>query len=237
MRVDAVVYDLDNTLVDFHTMKRQSVDAALDKMIERGLPVNKSEAWCIVDEVYRNHGWEDPLLFWHVAEYAGIRKEVQLERFAQMGKTAYRRRQRDFLHPYEGVVETLDGLKELNVRLAILSDAPRLKIFDRLCDTGLEPYFEDSVVGGDDGGHLQKPSAEAFQRVLSVLERDSPQGVLMVGDHPVRDILGAKNYGFGTAWAKYGFVPKLQQDVIPLTRADYTLETPTDVLEIVRGSC
>lgn len=234
-QITAIVFDFDNTLVDFHTMKFVCSDAGIEKMINRGLPATLDEAKSIRDEVFRNYGWEDPRLFWHIAEFCGVKEPVSLERYAQLGKTAYRKRQRDYLAPYDGVPATLAKLTEGGIALAVLSDAPRLKVFDRLCDSDLEPYFEDRVVGKDKKQRHLKPSPRAFKRVLDVLERETPEGVLMVGDHPVRDILGAKTYGFQTAWAKYGYTPKTgeQKDAVQ-TRADYVLEHFTDLSKIVQ---
>lgn len=233
--ITATVFDVDNTLVDFYTMKKHCVDAGLDKMIARGLPITKDEGKKIIEDIFINEGWEDPLLFWHAAQYCGIKNDVTIERFAQIGKTAYRLRQREFLKPYDGIRETLDALREQKIQTAILSDAPRLKVFDRLCDTDLDHYFEDRVVGNNNEPKNKKPSAVAFQRVLAVLGRDSPEGVLMVGDQPIRDVLGAKNYGFMTAWAKYGYLPKQGEDINKVTvRADYVLEKPTDLIDIVK---
>ena len=234
--IKAVVFDVDNTLVDFYTMKKRCMLAGLKKMVERGLPVaSLAEAERITDEVFRNEGWEDQLLFWHVAEYAGVTEEVSLQRFAQLGKTAYRKHQRDYLNPYKGIAEVLEYLKSQNIPTAILSDAPRLKVFDRLCDAGLEPFFEDRVVGAEKNDPHKKPNQVAFKRILEVLGIDSPEGILMVGDQPYRDVLGAKNNGFLAAWAKYGYIPKPDEDIHKVqTRADYVLETPSDLLNILK---
>jgi HAD superfamily hydrolase (TIGR01509 family) len=138
------------------------------------------------------------------------------------------------MKPYEGVAETLEALKEKKIQLAILSDAPRLKVFDRLCELDLDPYFENRVIGNENDDKTKKPSPEAFQNVLGVLGRDSPANVLMVGDHPIRDIVGAKNYGFITAWAKYGYHAQKDEDKNSIkTRADYVLEQFSDLQRIV----
>ena len=73
MVLEAVVFDIDNTLVDFHTMKFACTHAGIEKMIERKLPITVEEGKRIVDEVFRNYGWEDALLFWHIAKIAGVK--------------------------------------------------------------------------------------------------------------------------------------------------------------------
>ena len=234
MNIEAIVFDVDNTLLDFHKMKLQSTQAGIDKMMERGFPITPDEGKRITTEVFRNHGWEDPKLFLNIALMAGVTKPATLERYAQIGKVAYREKQREHLKPYEGVVETLDALKKQGIQFAILSDAPRFKVFDRICDIGLEPYFEDNVVGGE-ADEFKKPHPAAFKAVLECLGRKDASNVLMVGDQPIRDILGAKNYGFSTAWAKYGYTPSHGEDVNTVkTRADYTLEKFSDLVRIIR---
>jgi len=235
MGIEAIVFDVDNTLFDFMTMKLESSYHAIAKMISRGLPMTTEEAKRTLPEIFRNFTWEDPLLFWHVAQWAGVKDQVSLERYAQMGKVAYRKKQSQIMKPYEGVPETLTALKEKGTQLAILSDAPRLKVFDRLCELELDPYFENRVVGNENDDQTKKPSAEAFERVLGVLGRKQPENVLMVGDHPVRDILGAKNYGFLTAWAKYGYYPQKDEDKNAVqTRADHVLGQFSDLLAVVQ---
>ncbi len=42
--IKAVIFDLDNTLVDFMHMKRQAVNAAISSMIDAGLGLTHAEA-------------------------------------------------------------------------------------------------------------------------------------------------------------------------------------------------
>ena len=42
--IRAVIFDLDNTLVDFVRMKENAIDAAVDAMIDAGLEMSKEEA-------------------------------------------------------------------------------------------------------------------------------------------------------------------------------------------------
>ena len=42
-KIKAVVFDLDNTLVDFMLMKRQAIDAAINAMRDAGLRLSNEE--------------------------------------------------------------------------------------------------------------------------------------------------------------------------------------------------
>jgi FMN phosphatase YigB (HAD superfamily) len=42
--IRAIVFDLDNTLVDFMSMKKLAVEAAIDAMIDAGLTLDRGDA-------------------------------------------------------------------------------------------------------------------------------------------------------------------------------------------------
>ncbi len=50
--IKAVIFDLDNTLIDFMYMKNQAVDAAVKGMIESGLSLSSEEAKKEIFEIY-----------------------------------------------------------------------------------------------------------------------------------------------------------------------------------------
>ena len=51
--IKAVVFDLDNTLMDFMKMKRSAIEAAFPAMIDAGLPAKEAEYKSIIDEIYK----------------------------------------------------------------------------------------------------------------------------------------------------------------------------------------
>jgi beta-phosphoglucomutase-like phosphatase (HAD superfamily) len=50
--IKAIVFDLDNTLVDFMAMKRQAIDAAIDAMLDAGLDLTREEVKSRIDAIY-----------------------------------------------------------------------------------------------------------------------------------------------------------------------------------------
>ena len=56
--INAVIFDLDNTLVDFMAMKRQAVDAAIEAMRDAGLELSADEIRARIDEIYKLKGIE-----------------------------------------------------------------------------------------------------------------------------------------------------------------------------------
>ena len=63
-------------------------------------------------------------------------------------------------------------------------------------------HFLDVVITFDDTGE-RKPSAKPFQMTLDAMGL-KPEETIMIGDWPERDVVGAKQIGMKTAFARYG---------------------------------
>ncbi len=221
-RFRAVVFDLDNTLIDFMKMKRISCEESISAMINAGLKINKEKGLRRLFSIYDKHGWEYSHIFQEfIKEITG---KIDY-RILAAGIVAYRRVRSGFLEPYPLVHSTLLKLKVRGIKLAILSDAPRLKVWIRLTSLKLQDYF-DIVVTYDDT-KKRKPAREPFLAVLKKLGL-KPEEVLMVGDWPKRDIAGAKRVGMKTCLANYGRVKKDSR-----IKPDYSINQFDKIAKIV----
>ena len=142
----AVLFDLDNTLIDFMRMKKISCEAAISAMIDAGLRMEKDEAYAKLFELYGVHGIEHQEIFQKFLEKVQSRVDY---RILAAGIVAYRKVQAGLLEPYPNVIPTLNKLRENGLKLAILSDAPRLKGWIRLTEMKLAEFF-DIVLTHDD---------------------------------------------------------------------------------------
>lgn len=220
--IKAVVFDLDNTLIDFMKMKRMSCEAAISAMINAGLNMKHKEAYDKLFELYGKHGIEDQKIFQRF-----LKKHVgKIDyRILSSAISSYRKVQAGFLEPYPRVRKTLIKLSEKGMRLGVVSDAPRLKAWLRLSEMNLAEFFEAVITLGD--SKKLKPHKQPFQLVLKRLKLSANE-VLFVGDNPARDIKGAKDVGMKTALAEYG-------RVFPRGRIkpDYFLTEIDELLELV----
>ncbi|MFL3051450.1 MAG: HAD-IA family hydrolase [Candidatus Neomarinimicrobiota bacterium] len=196
--IKAIIFDLDNTLLDFMNMKKMAITAAVDGMVEAGLNVVPSDAYNKIVDLYEIGGWENQeILNDFLKEICG---EVDYK-FLAAGIVAYRRARDAALTLYPGVQKTLIKLSKLGLKLAIISDAPRREAWLRICYLNLHNFF-DLVLTFDDIGK-RKPSPKGFEMALKTFNL-LPREVLMVGDWPERDMEGAKRLGIKTIFAKYG---------------------------------
>ena len=220
--IKAVIFDLDNTLIDFLKMKKLSCSAAIDAMIGAGLKVEHNKAIKLLFELYDKYGLEEKKIFQKFLKK--LTGKVDYKILAN-GIVAYRKVRSGFLEPYPNVDYVLLKLKSHGIKLGIITDAPKLKAWVRLASMKLSNYF-DAVVAFEDTNE-PKPSKMPFEAALKKL-RLKPSECLMVGDWPERDIKGAKKLGMKTCFARYGN-PKVKKSY-----ADYEITDIRMVLEIVK---
>ena len=223
MALKAVLFDLDNTLVDFMRMKEGCSEAAIHAMIEAGLPLEEEKAHKMLFEMYETVGIENQTIFERFLKKT--MGEIDYKVLAA-GIAAYRRVKSGNLVPYPHVRETLVKLKERGLKLGIVSDAPRLQAWLRLAEMNLVEFF-DIVVALEDTGQL-KPSNMPFQRAIENLRFDAGE-ILFVGDNPERDIKGAAAMGMHTALAKYGQFAKGK------SKAEHELNKVRDLIVAVES--
>ena len=219
--IKSVIFDLDNTLIDFMMMKKLSCDAAISAMIGAGLNVDKQKALKELFSLYDKFGYEEKTIFQKFLQK--VDKKIDYEILAS-GIVAYRRVRTGFLEPYPHVSEVLFELKRRGIKIAIVSDAPRLKAWIRLVSMKINHLF-DVVVTFEDT-KKEKPSVKPFKVAFKKLKL-KPHECLMVGDRPERDIKGAKKLGMLTCFAKYGN-PKAKS-----SEADYEINDIKELIEIV----
>lgn len=221
--IKAVIFDLDNTLVDFMAMKKQAVDAAIHSMIDAGLKLSAAEAKVRIDRIYKEKGIEfqnvfDLLLY-------DVFKKVDYK-ILSAGIIAYRRAREAALVPYPHVYLTLTELLKMGLKLAVISDAPAREAWLRLSYLNFHHLF-DLVLTFDDTGE-RKPSPVPFRRVLKLLGLE-PQEALMVGDWAERDMVGAAKVGMKTVFARYGDTFGTVE-----THADYDINDIAELMSIVK---
>ena len=222
--IRAVVFDLDNTLVDFMRMKRNSVEAGVAAMIDAGLTDAKEDIDRTIKGIYDEQGIEYQHVFNSMLQK--LIGAVDYKILAS-GIIAYRRAREATLVPYPHVHSTLFTLARMGLKLGVVSDAPPLEAWLRLCALNLQHIF-DAVVTFQDTG-VRKPDPAPFRSVLSQLAV-APGEAIMVGDWEERDIVGATNVGMITAFARYG-----DTFATPRTTAAHELFDIRELIDIIHA--
>ena len=196
--IKAVIFDLDNTLLDFMKMKDYAVKAAIAGMIEAGLNIDPDESYDTIIRIYEEEGWENQQVF---NDFLNKTIGEVNNKYLAAGIVAYRRAREANLLLYPNVNHTLVELIKRGVKLAVVSDAPSREAWMRIYYLNLHHHFD--VVLTFDDTNVRKPSPIPFEMALSQLNID-PEEAIMVGDWPERDVVGANKLGIRTIFARYG---------------------------------
>ena len=221
--IKAIIFDIDNTLTDFMKMKRAAVDAAVEGMMDAGLPGMKDDLVKEVFDVYWKEGIEDQKIFDKILKAKLGRIDYKI---LAGGILAYRRSKNGTMTLYPRVNHTLMELMKLGIKRTVISDAPKMEVWLRIVSLGLHHYFDDIITSEDFG--VKKPDPKPYRRALELLGTKAEE-TLMVGDWPDRDIKGAKGVGMLTAWAKYGDTFGTKE-----SGADYVLNDIYEVVDVIK---
>ena len=226
MKIKAILFDIDNTLIDFIKMKEMCCEAAIDAMIKKGLKAEKKQALKELYYIYRGIHFEGRDVFQRFLKKVMGRVDYKI---LAHGINAYRKVRFDVLETYPEVVPTLKKLKKKGLKLGVVSDAPRVKAWTRLAAVGLDGLF-DFVLTFEDV-KVKKPHKIPFEKALEKLKLE-PGQILFVGDNPKKDILGANKIGMKTVLAKYGQWNFSKQESEYET-PDFEIEKFSEILELV----
>ena len=218
--IKAVIFDLDNTLLDFKKMKEYGVHAAISAMIEAGLNCDEDKAYEYIFDIYHKKGWEYQLIFDDFLKHQTGKINNKLLAAAIV---AYRRAKEASLLVYPNVRRTLIHLIKNGIKIAVVSDAPSREAWMRIYYLNLHHVFDNVLTFDDTKEH--KPSPIPFKMALKQLDIN-PDEAIMVGDWPERDVVGANQVGMKTVFARYGDTTDVKD-----SGADWEVD---DIYEVVR---
>jgi len=107
--IKAILFDIDNTLIDFMTMKKKSCETAVDAMISSGLKIKKEKAMQEVYKIYDKRGMEYQQVFQEFIKK--VNGNIDYKILAN-GIIAYRKIKETYLVSYSNVLPTLIELSK-----------------------------------------------------------------------------------------------------------------------------
>jgi phosphoglycolate phosphatase len=220
MSARLIVFDLDGTLIDSAPDLVEAVNFALTKLDKPTHSQATIQQWIgngadvLVKRALLNN--------WHIGEIPD-NFEVAFELF----KTYYA--EHDWVHSrlYDGVLETLQTLKNADFKLACITNKTA-RFTNPLMETaGLAPYF-DFIASGDTFAEM-KPNPLPLLEVAKLLNV-KPENAWMIGDS-INDISAGKNAGFKTIAVSYGYAG--QHSMADLN-ADYTVDAISKIVDLIK---
>jgi putative hydrolase of the HAD superfamily len=124
--------------------------------------------------------------------------------------------------PFPHLIPLLEELKRRSIVLGIITNGEKQFQMDNIKSLGIEPYFKTILVSEAVG--YKKPEPQIFTMALKQLDTSSSE-TIFVGDHPEKDIQGARQVGMMTVWKK--------DDYWQNVKADYIIDNLLQLLEII----
>ncbi|ACC80953.1 HAD family hydrolase [Nostoc punctiforme] len=193
MNYKAIIFDLDNTLLNFELCERRAILGALeDCAVSLDLNGVSETTFIQVFETYSSKYWIQREKFSPTEliemSYQSTLAELNIktDQISNLGKSCWQ------IFNHLGVMEP--DVKEVltvlahSYRLAVITNGFVSAQLPRMQAAGIEHFFEEVVVSEAIG--FAKPSPEIFHHALSRLDL-TPAQVLYVGDSLTHDYAGA----------------------------------------------
>jgi putative hydrolase of the HAD superfamily len=231
-RTSAVLFDLDDTLLVYHTASEEAWDltcaefhseTGFDSATGLRAMIDRSRDWFWSDGDRFRKGRMDlktarRTIVLRALEGRGIGEQISF-RIADH----YTDLQTELFRLYPDTIQVLTALKSSGHRLGILTNGASDRQNAKIDRFGLRDYFDFCLVEGDLG--FGKPDTDAFREALKRFGLPA-RDAAMIGDNPAMDIAPARAMGFHTVWIRRG-EHGLQDGIKP----DRTIGTLSELLE------
>lgn len=184
-----VFFDVDDTLLDTSTFAQTARKAAIELMVDNGLPLDKDEAYGVLKTIIREKGS-------NYGKHFNILTEVVLGHedpmLVALGMITYHNVKMALLRPFAETIDALIYLKSQGYRLAVISNGITIKQWEKLVRLNIYSFFDEVITSEEVG--KKKPDKLIYDVALRKMKGD-PEKSIMVGNKFKEDALGAVNAG------------------------------------------
>ena len=187
--IKAVFFDIDDTLYDTSGFAKLARRAALNVMVDAGLPLSTDEAYKILREIIDEYGSNYDKHF-NILTKRIFGEEKPL--LIALGMITYHNVKFALLRLFPQTTATLIYLKKQGYDLGVISNGITIKQWEKLIRLDLHHFF-DHVITSEEAG-AEKPDKHIFECALEKMGYNAEKCV-MIGNKFSEDILGAVNVG------------------------------------------
>ena len=206
--LDAVLFDVDDTLVATTEFARRARHNAVRAMIDMGLHMPEVELVreldAVIVEFGSNYDHHLDKLLQRVPprSWAGVNPAL----LVSAGVVAYHDTKFRELKPFPDVVPFLRALRDAGLQTGIVTHGLTTKQAEKLIRLGLIPHLGTNSIFISDQVGISKPNPRLFQRALDDLQLTASR-TMYVGDNPTNDIQPCRVLGMRTTWSRRAAKP------------------------------
>ncbi len=225
-----LLFDLDDTLLDFKIAEKTAISEVLKKhgvepseeTVKLYSAINES-CWKEFEKglILRQEIYEKRMLL--LAKELGVElnvKKITEDYFYALSN------QGQLMPDAESLLETLSKKGYI---LAAVTNGTAVIQKSRISLSGIKKFFQDRIFISEEIG-LKKPQKEYFEYVMKELNIKDKSQVLIIGDSPSSDILGAMNVNIDSC-----FVAFKGQNLPNEIHSKYKVESLKDILNILKN--
>ena len=213
MTLNAVLFDLDNTLYDTSTLVKTARMEACEAMLAAGLPAKSAEeAFAKLKKIVKKHGSNYPRHYNKLCESYGITENIEI---VTSGRIAYHNAKFALMNPFPNTERVLLHLAKCGVKLGIVTNGLEDKQWEKILRLKIRHFFDTIIISGE-----QDPQADKkrlIRRALRELGTEA-DSTAFIGDNLKTDIAPANALGL----LSVRFVPSSKK----LTKPRKRLERP-----------
>ena len=192
--IKAVFFDIDDTLYDTSGFAKLARKAALNVMIDAGLPLSPDEAYDLLREIIKEKGSNyDKHLNVLTKRVFGEEKPLLIA----LGMITYHNVKFALLRLFPETMSTLIHLKARGYHLGVISNGITIKQYEKLVRLGLHHFFH-SVITSQEAG-VEKPDIAIFELAMRTMGCKAENSV-MIGNSFNDDVLGAIDAGMSAVF-------------------------------------
>ncbi len=194
--LDAIFFDIDDTLFSTTAFADKARRAAIAAMIEHGLRVDPEialrELAEVITEFTSNYDHHFDKLVQRLPESASAGRNPAM--IVAAGVVAYHETKGHELQVYDDVYEVLQWLATTRLVRGIISAGWTIKQAEKVIRLGIARFLSPQAIVFTDQIGISKPNPKLYRRVLTDLDLE-PSRTMYVGDNPLMDIDPAKEVG------------------------------------------
>lgn len=187
--IKAVFFDIDDTLYDTSGFAKLARKAALNVMIDAGLPLDSNEAYLLLREIIDEYGSNYDKHF-NILTKRVFGEEKPL--LIALGMITYHNVKFALLRLFPQTTKTLIYLKEQGYHLGVISNGITIKQWEKLIRLDLHHFF-DHVITSEEA-RAEKPDKYIFELAMEKMGCNASNSI-MIGNKFSEDIIGALNAG------------------------------------------